>query len=62
MKILIDIEDGDFDELWNLACRNGYLRTEPTKRWTQDEKKNAVRWFLIRRAKGFANFERVRFG
>lgn len=49
MKLVIEIDEKTAQDLWNKATLHGFQRVEPKKRWTEKEKKEAIRWEINRR-------------
>jgi hypothetical protein len=45
MKLMIELTDLEFDQLWNRAAIY-FLRENPRKAWTLNEKKEAVRYYI----------------
>lgn len=50
MRIQVELTDEDFQRLWLEAHKLGFMRVEPKKAWTVNEKKEAVRFAIARLA------------
>jgi hypothetical protein len=48
LRLSLDVNGRTLELLVRAAFREGWLREEPRRRWTERERKEAARWYLNR--------------
>ncbi len=51
IRLMISVSPEKFEELFCEAQKTGFMRENPRKRITTDEKKEAIRWLFNRKYK-----------
>ena len=46
-RIQLDLSDKQFHDLWLEASRKGFLREDPRKAWSEREKRECIKVYLM---------------